>query len=40
MQPLVGLIMGSASDWETMRHTARRICSSSTPLPHKSAALR
>lgn len=22
MQPLVGIIMGSSSDWETMRHTA------------------
>ena len=22
MQPLVGLIMGSVSDWETMRHAA------------------
>ena len=23
MQPLVGLIMGSASDWETLQHAAQ-----------------
>ena len=25
MQPLVGLIMGSVSDWETLRHTAQTL---------------
>jgi 5-(carboxyamino)imidazole ribonucleotide mutase len=25
MQPLVGVIMGSASDWETMQHTAQTL---------------
>jgi 5-(carboxyamino)imidazole ribonucleotide mutase len=25
MQPLVGIIMGSKSDWETMRHTAEML---------------
>lgn len=25
MQPLVGIIMGSASDWETMRHAAETL---------------
>ena len=25
MQPLVGIIMGSASDWETMRHTTETL---------------
>src|SRR5918911_5654150 len=25
MQPLVGLIMGSRSDWETMRHAAETL---------------
>jgi len=25
MQPLVGIIMGSTSDWETMRHAAEKL---------------
>ena len=25
MQPLVGIIMGSQSDWETMRHAAQTL---------------
>ena len=25
MQPLVGLIMGSVSDWETLQHTAQTL---------------
>ena len=37
MQPLVGIIMGSSSDWETMRHAAAtgaaRTAASSVTLP-------
>ena len=25
MQPLVGLVMGSKSDWETMQHAAKTL---------------
>ncbi len=31
MKPLVGIIMGSASDWETMRHTAETLDALSVP---------
>ncbi len=31
MQPLVGIIMGSASDWETMRHAAETLDALSVP---------
>lgn len=31
MQPLVGIIMGSASDWETMRHAAETLAGLSVP---------
>lgn len=33
MQALVGLIMGSASDWETMRHTAQTL--EQLGIPHE-----
>jgi 5-(carboxyamino)imidazole ribonucleotide mutase len=32
MQPLVGLIMGSRSDWETMMHTAQTLESLGVPF--------
>ncbi len=32
MQPLVGIIMGSSSDWETMRHTAELLTALSVPF--------
>ena len=31
MNPLVGIIMGSSSDWETMRHTAEMLAALSVP---------
>jgi 5-(carboxyamino)imidazole ribonucleotide mutase len=31
MKPLVGIIMGSSSDWETMRHAAETLKSLSVP---------
>src|SRR4051812_12418008 len=33
MQPLVGVIMGSKSDWETLRHTAQTL--DSLGIPHE-----
>jgi 5-(carboxyamino)imidazole ribonucleotide mutase len=33
MQPLVGIIMGSASDWETMRHAAETL--DALGVPHE-----
>ncbi len=46
--PLVGIIMGSTSDWETMEYAAKtlalfplialRTCSSNTPPGQKTAA--
>ena len=32
MKPLVGIIMGSSSDWETMRHTADMLTALSVPF--------
>ena len=32
MKPLVGIIMGSSSDWETMRHTADVLAGLSVPF--------
>jgi len=32
MQPLVGIIMGSSSDWETMRHAAELLTALSIPF--------
>ncbi len=32
MQPLVGIIMGSSSDWDTMRHTAELLTALSVPF--------
>ena len=32
MKPLVGIIMGSSSDWETMRHAAERSTALSVPF--------
>lgn len=32
MKPLVGIIMGSASDWETMRHAADTLAELSVPF--------
>jgi len=32
MKPLVGIIMGSTSDWETMRHAAETLKSLSVPF--------
>ncbi len=32
MKPLVGIIMGSSSDWETMRHTADLLTALSVPF--------
>jgi 5-(carboxyamino)imidazole ribonucleotide mutase len=32
MKPLVGIIMGSSSDWETMRHAAETLASLSVPF--------
>ncbi len=32
MKPLVGIIMGSSSDWETMRHTAGMLKALSVPF--------
>jgi 5-(carboxyamino)imidazole ribonucleotide mutase len=32
MKPLVGIIMGSASDWDTMRHSAETLKSLSVPF--------
>jgi 5-(carboxyamino)imidazole ribonucleotide mutase len=32
MKPLVGIIMGSSSDWETMRHTAELLTALSVPF--------
>jgi 5-(carboxyamino)imidazole ribonucleotide mutase len=32
MKPLVGLIMGSSSDWETMRHAADTLAALSVPF--------
>ena len=31
MKPLVGIIMGSSSDWQTMRHTAELLASLGVP---------
>ncbi len=31
LQPLVGIIMGSSSDWETMRHAAEKLDSFGVP---------
>lgn len=33
MQPLIGLIMGSKSDWETMQHTAQTL--TQLGIPHE-----
>ena len=46
--PLVGIIMGSRSDWETMRHAAEMLDALGVPYetqgrlgaPHARAALR
>ncbi len=35
IQPLVGLIMGSASDWETMRHAAEKLDGLKIPFEKK-----
>ena len=35
MQPLVGLIMGSKSDWDTMSHTARTLDALGIPYESK-----
>ncbi len=32
MKPLVGIIMGSSSDWETMRHAAELLAALSVPF--------
>jgi 5-(carboxyamino)imidazole ribonucleotide mutase len=32
MKPLVGIIMGSSSDWETMRHAADTLAALSVPF--------
>jgi 5-(carboxyamino)imidazole ribonucleotide mutase len=32
MKPLVGIIMGSSSDWETMRHAAKTLASLTVPF--------
>ena len=32
MKPLVGIIMGSSSDWDTMRHTAEVLTALSVPF--------
>src|SRR6188768_3222347 len=32
MKPLVGIIMGSSSDWETMRHAADMLTALSVPF--------
>ena len=32
MKPLVGIIMGSTSDWDTMRHAAETLKSLSVPF--------
>ncbi len=32
MKPLVGIIMGSSSDWDTMRHTAELLTALSVPF--------
>ena len=32
MKPLVGIIMGSSSDWETMRHAADILTALSVPF--------
>jgi 5-(carboxyamino)imidazole ribonucleotide mutase len=32
MKPLVGIIMGSSSDWETMRHAAETLASLTVPF--------
>ena len=32
MKPLVGIIMGSSSDWETMRHAAETLTALSVPF--------
>src|SRR5262245_47827729 len=32
MKPLVGIIMGSASDWDTMRHAAELLAALSVPF--------
>ena len=32
MKPLVGIIMGSSSDWETMRHAADMLAALSVPF--------
>ncbi|MDI1251502.1 MAG: 5-(carboxyamino)imidazole ribonucleotide mutase [Lacunisphaera sp.] len=32
MKPLVGIIMGSASDWETMQHTAATLTTLGVPF--------
>jgi 5-(carboxyamino)imidazole ribonucleotide mutase len=32
MKPLVGIIMGSSSDWETMRHAAEMLATLSVPF--------
>jgi len=32
MKPLVGIIMGSSSDWETMRHTAETLAALTVPF--------
>ncbi len=35
MKPLVGIIMGSSSDWETMRHAADMLASLSVPFENR-----
>ena len=37
MKPLVGIIMGSSSDWETMRHAAELLAALS--VPHESRVI-
>ncbi len=37
MKPLVGIIMGSSSDWETMRHAADTLAALS--VPHESRVI-
>ncbi|HHH13956.1 MAG TPA: 5-(carboxyamino)imidazole ribonucleotide mutase, partial [Thiolapillus brandeum] len=32
MKPLVGVIMGSSSDWETMRHAAEALAELGIPF--------
>ena len=35
MQPLVGIIMGSKSDWDTMRHAGETLASFDVPYEAK-----